>query len=65
MTCAVRVENKWSIVVNGKDGKQYSDIIAPERRGVIFDSPDSFHYLVQEGNSIFLVEETIEEATDL
>ena len=65
VTCAVRLDDKWSIIVNGKEGKWYSSIITPERKGVIFDSPDSFHYLAQEGNSIYLVEETIEEAIGL
>ena len=57
---AIKMDNEWTIVVDGKPGELYSNIIAPPGRRVIFDSIDSFHYLVQEDNKIHLVEERIE-----
>ena len=57
---AVRGEDKWNIVIDGQTGKEYKNIIAPAGRKVLFDSVDSFHYLAQEDNSIYLVEERIE-----
>ena len=50
--------NKWFIVVDGKEGKQYDGFIAARFGGkVVFDTPDSLHYLAIKGSSIYLVEE--------
>jgi hypothetical protein len=59
VACAIRGEDKWNIAIDGVTGKEYKNIITPAGRKVLFDSVDSFHYLVQEGNSIYLVEERI------
>jgi hypothetical protein len=55
-----QVGNKWFVVVDGKEGKQYDDIITKGGGSIIFDSANSFHYLVRIGEDIFLVEERIE-----
>jgi Tol biopolymer transport system component len=48
--------DKQFVVVDREEGKQYDAI--PEGR-IIFDSPDSFHYLAIKGNNIYLVEERV------
>jgi|HubBroStandDraft_1064217.scaffolds.fasta_scaffold81492_2 hypothetical protein len=54
--------NKYSLVVDGKEGKQYDDIVGG---AFVFDSPNTLHYLAANGNSsafgydIFVVEEEI------
>ena len=54
------VGNKWFVVVDGKEEKQYDKIFIAGGGKVIFDSPDSFHYLaLKEGSKIYLVEERI------
>ncbi len=53
-----RMANKDMVVVNGDNGKKYDEILGGYQ--VIFDSPNSFHYMARSGNKIFLVEETIE-----
>jgi Tol biopolymer transport system component len=53
-------DKKQFVVVNGVEGKQYDGIFKVGESGIakfIFDSPDSFHYLAAEGNSVYLVEE--------
>ncbi|UCF87787.1 MAG: hypothetical protein JSV70_04925, partial [bacterium] len=53
------------IVVDGVEGKRYDTILKPPTpkgkasRNVLFDGPDSFHYLAVEGKKILLVEERI------
>jgi hypothetical protein len=56
---------KWFVVVDGKEEKQYDAIVTVGGGRVIFDSPDSLHYLAhsehylaQEGK-VYLVEEEI------
>ena len=58
VTYGAKKGNKWFAVVDGEDGPQY-DAFFRERR-IVFDRPDSFHYLVQKGSEIYLVEERIE-----
>ena len=54
------------IVVDGVKGNSYDGIMSPPTpkdqmsQNVIFDSPNSFHYLAMRDKSIFLVEETLE-----
>jgi hypothetical protein len=51
---------KKMVVIDGQEGSQYDRILAPpEGGGVIFDSPNQLHYVVQKGNPLFLVEERI------
>jgi len=57
---AIKGEDKWTVVIDGQTGKEHSNIVAPEGSRIMFDSANSLHYLVQEGNSIYLVEERIE-----
>jgi len=59
-------DRKWFVVVDGAKGKPYDRMFNPGynywaigRVRIIFDSPDSFHYLALKGDSIYLVEETI------
>ncbi len=56
---ADQVGDKW-VVLPVKKGKWPTDEMVKTGR-IIFDSPDSLHYLVVEGNVIYLVEERIEE----
>lgn len=51
---------KQFVVVDGEEGKHYDDIITTGGGRIIFDSPDSFHYLSLKDNSVYLVEEKIE-----
>ncbi|MCK4419024.1 hypothetical protein KAV79_04385 [Candidatus Aerophobetes bacterium] len=53
------VGNKWFVVVNGEEGKRYDGIVTLGGGRIIFDFPDSFHYLALKGSSIYLVEEKI------
>ena len=53
----VKEGNKWFVVVDGNEGTQY-DILRGAR--IVFDRPDSFHYLVLKGGEFYLVEERIE-----
>ena len=46
--------DKQFVVVDGKEGTRYDGLSG---KGIIFDSPDTFHYLAAKGNSIYLVEE--------
>jgi hypothetical protein len=52
------ISGKRFVVVNGKEGKQYDDIITAGRK-IPFDSPESFHYLALNGNSIYLVQQRV------
>ncbi len=45
------------VVVDGSEGKPYDNIFIP--RTVLFDSPDTFHYLAARKKDIYLAEETI------
>ena len=56
---AAALGNKRFVVVDGEEGKQYDAIATKGGGRIIFDSPDSFHYLAGKGNEIYLVEETI------
>ncbi|HLG29688.1 MAG TPA: hypothetical protein VI387_05710, partial [Candidatus Brocadiales bacterium] len=58
------VGNKRFAVVDEKEGKQYDDIVTFGGGRIIFDSPDSLHYLalsltIEEGSNIYFVEERI------
>ncbi len=48
------------IVVDGKEGKRYQGILIPPEGKIIFDSPDSIHYLALKDNVILSVDEKIE-----
>jgi hypothetical protein len=52
-----QVGNKWLMVADGNEGKQYDGIV--EGSNIVFDSPDNLHYLAKEGNKIYLVEMAI------
>jgi hypothetical protein len=51
-----KMGNRWNVIVDGKEGKQYDEIITST---IIFDSSDSLHYLAREGSNIYLVETRI------
>jgi len=53
------VGNKWLVVVDGEEDKQYDGIRA-EGGTIIFDSPNSLHYLARKGNCFYLVEQRID-----
>ncbi|HEY77836.1 MAG TPA: hypothetical protein G4O09_01845, partial [Dehalococcoidia bacterium] len=52
--------DKQFVVVDGTEGKQYNVILTANGGRINFDSPDSFHYLAFEGDSVYLVEERID-----
>ena len=53
--------NKQFVVFDETEGKQYDNIVTEGGGQIIFDSADSFHYLVLEGgNTVYLIEERIE-----
>ncbi len=55
---AAGVDDKWFVVVDGEEGKEYDGFVGGGR--IIFDSPDSLHHLALKGSSsIYLVEERI------
>jgi WD40 repeat protein len=58
MAYSVRLDNKEWVVLDGNNGKAYDDILGQGE--IIFDSPDSFHYIAIKGNNIYLVEEKLE-----
>ena len=51
--------NRQLVVINGKEQKPYDTFIAGGK--LLFDSPDSFHYLAEDRNIIYLVEETLKQ----
>jgi hypothetical protein len=50
---------KYSVVVDGQEQKPYDAIVNTGGGKLLFDSPDSFHYLAVNGDNIYLVEETL------
>ena len=54
-----KVDDKWSVFINGKDGKKYDRVISGGGEKIIFDSSDKFHYLAIKDSNIYLVEEII------
>lgn|GEM_PF-1342408 len=60
VTFVAKSGNKWFVVVDGKEKKQYDAIVVLGRGKIVFDTPTSLHYLAQNGKSIYLVEENIE-----
>ncbi len=51
------VGNELCVVVDGIEGKQYDGILRGAK--IIFDSPNSLHYLAVKRNDFYLVEERI------
>ena len=47
------------IVVDGQPGWQYNHVIHHRGRSIIFDSPNSFHYLARRQSGAYLVTEQI------
>jgi hypothetical protein len=47
---------KEFVVMDEKEGQYYDDIVSIDGK-IIFDSPDSVHYLARKGSDIYLVEE--------
>ncbi len=55
-----RVGGKCFVVVDGREGKKYDAIVSIGGGRIIFDSPDSLHYLaIKKDNEIYLVQENI------
>ena len=57
---AAGVGNKSFVVVDEIEGTPYYAIISMGGGRIVFDRPDSFHYLVQKDSEFYLVEERIE-----
>ena len=55
---SARQNNKELVVVDGNEGRSYDSILGQGQ--VVFDSPNSFHYMAAQGKNILLVEESIE-----
>ena len=45
MAYSAQVGNKWFVVVDGVEDKQYEEIVNVVGERIIFDSPDILHYL--------------------
>ena len=57
---AAAVGSKSLVVVDGVEGEEYDAVLSMGIGKVIFDSPNSLHYLaVKGGNSIYLMEERL------
>lgn len=54
-----RVGDKQFVVVDGERGRQYDAIIARGGGRIVFNPPDSLHYLGTRGDKIYLVQETL------
>jgi WD40 repeat protein len=50
--------DKMFVVVDGEEGNPY-DVITFVGQRIVFDSPDSFHYLARKDRDIYLVEEML------
>jgi hypothetical protein len=61
MTFGAGVGNKQLVIVDGKEQKVYDAIITAGGGKILFDSPDSFHYMAGDRNIIYLVEETLKQ----
>ena len=59
MAFAAQKGDKHFVVVDGIEGKQYDVVVTAGGGKIVFDSPDSFHYLALEGDRVYLVEERI------
>jgi len=46
--------NKWFVVIDSKEGKAYDHLFL--QTGIIFDSPESLHFLSVTGDNLYLVE---------
>ncbi len=55
---AVRIGDKENVVVDGVNGESYDSVMG--QGNIVFDSPNSFHYLGLKGGEIFLVQEVLE-----
>ena len=54
--------NRGFVVVDAYEGTPYDSVVVTARGGkLLFDSPDSFHYLALDGGNIDLVEETLKQ----
>lgn len=51
--------DKQFVVVDGKEAREYDNLIVIGGGRIIFDSSDTLHYLAQEGDDMYLVEEKI------
>lgn len=51
--------NKWFVIVDGKEDKQYDGIVFVEGGWIIFDPSDSLHYLTLKGSKVYLVERRV------
>ncbi len=49
--------NRWAVILDGKEEKPYDLVFNIGGSRIVFDSSDSFHYLVRKGYEIYLVEE--------
>ena len=53
------------VVIDEHAGKKYRDIVAIGGGRIVFDSPNSLHYLTLAGDNIFLIEEFLSEEADI
>ncbi len=56
----IKVGEKHMFVVDGDEGRQYDEIVAPPGGGsVFFSSPDHPHYIARKDSAFYLVEERL------
>jgi hypothetical protein len=57
---AVQEGSQQFIVVDGREGNRYTQIIGPGAyRRIVFDTSDSLRYLALKGEEVYLVEEKL------
>ena len=54
--CKVEQDGKWSLVVDGNEGKKYDDVLGWQ---FYFDSDTAFHYLAMKDGKLYMVEEKL------
>lgn len=57
---AAKDGEKRFVVVNGQEGEHFDAILFGNSPGILFDSPNKFHYLALRGEETLLVEELLE-----
>ncbi len=60
---AAKLGDKWSVALDGKEGKQYDGIITTFGGKITFDSATTLRYIAVEGGKVYLVEEKLREGS--
>jgi hypothetical protein len=58
---AARIGNKQFVVVDGKEKKEYDDIVTDKGGRIVFDKFDRVQYFAIKNKEIYLVEDKIKD----